>query len=1488
MAFALTDTLYTKEANLRFSSGFESAPVTNTNAAYVGLGYDLSGAGWQVGSNVNGYRAKNVTMISPLHWAASAHAMPRDGFPFYFVGAGDVLRPVTVTDRTDLGNDRGIGRLTRAFRPADGVSAFRMLDISTGSIAGRTIMPYGTEYVNTTEYGPRVTLNAKVNSVGATSMGWGAKEAGTTVKQESGDSNSPIFLPYTAPDGTKALYLMGTASGQNQLGLWMPALRTDNSTRANAIPTVNNSLLKSDGYAVKFTIYDNPADTAHTAHQWTGAGANTDLATAANWSHGTSPSGLPVLFSGSATPAKTALTLGSALTLRGALFKPDTAANPFTLSGVGTLTLDQTGLRNEAAATQTFHVPITLAASQNWEAAAGDFVFTGPIDTTAGAHVLVVGGAKNTTLSGVVSGSGALAKDDAGTLTLDAVATYSGNTILHNGTLRLGPSGGLPATQLLFIAGDATLDLNGRNQTFSAIEEKYGGAGRVLLGGGTLTVNTTGTADSFAGVSGSGNLVKTGSGILSLDGSSSAHTGGSVTLANGTLSLASADALSPAASLTLQGGTLELAAADFTRALGTGAGQVNIAGDVTFSALGATRTLDFGGASTPLTWGQAHFVAAGSPLRLSSTRSDATLVLANPIDLAGGHRTFYVADGSAPIDARLTGALSNGSILKAGPGALEFAAANTYKGTTQVDGGSLVLGHDQALPSGNLLLKGGLLVVGAGDFSRPLGTGDGQVQLTAGGGFGARGATRSVSLGATVAWASGSFVGDGVPLQLSSPASDATVNFTSSIDLGGPARTIQVHDGSAPVDAIVSGTLSNGALYKTGAGVLELNSANTFTGLVMISGGALRVSHASAVPSQRYQLNGGVLELGAGDFTHPLGGGNNTLNFSATGGFSAAGATRVVNLGNAGATLTWGDPSFLSSQPLLFGSSAATGTVDFRNGLGFGTGTRTIDVFDGPAAVEARLSGVLSGTAGFNKRGPGTLELAAANTHGGTLTVENGVLRLSAAGAWSPSANLHLNGGVLELAHGDLVANTGSAAGQIRLTDNAGFSAFGGTRKVTLNGGAELKWNTSSFFNSGFFGTLRLSSPQSDSTIEITNKIHVNDGFEPSRTIHVADGSADIDARLSGGLANGAGLVGVTKTGPGTLELSGGDNGFRGVFDITEGRVIVSYVTLFQTQRIHIRPGATFEFTASANYSRPTTIDGGTFRYDGTGSFNVTPVFNSGVLTGGGNMSGRSFTIGANRTLSPGRAVGTMPIGGTTFAPGGTLLVEMNDATGAKGGATGWDWLNVTGTLNITATAGAADQRFTLRLAAPSGPVANWDARAARSWIIASASTAISNFAANKFTLDASAFAASNDLLGGSFSISQSGKDLLLVFTPAIDAWRTANFGSANNTGQAADSADPDSDGLVNHLEYAFGTSPLSVDAADTIQTDTVNGEYLRISFLRARADLTYTVQGSSDLTTWETIATNPGTVGENCTVTDTVPINSTSRRFLRLDVTRP
>ncbi len=104
----------------------------------------------------------------------------------------------------------------------------------------------------------------------------------------------------------------------------------------------------------------------------------------------------------------------------------------------------------------------------------------------------------------------------------------------------------------------------------------------------------------------------------------------------------------------------------------------------------------------------------------------------------------------------------------------------------------------------------------------------------------------------------------------------------------------------------------------------------------------------------------------------------------------------------------------------------------------------------------------------------------------------------------------------------------------------------------------------------------------------------------------------------------------------------------------------------------------------------------------------------------------------------------------------------------------------------------------------------------------------------------------------------------------------------------SAATADPDGDGLANLLEYALGGSPVS-NASTPVPSVQTSGPRLQLSFLRARAELTYTVQGSPDLSAWSEISYLPVATGQIQTVSDNVDSGASNpRRFLRLRITLP
>ncbi len=725
-----------------------------------------------------------------------------------------------------------------------------------------------------------------------------------------------------------------------------------------------------------------------------------------------------------------------------------------------------------------------------------------------------------------------------------------------------------------------------------------------------------------------------------------------------------------------------------------------------------------------------------------------------------------MADGSAAVDARITGVISNGYLLKQGDGVLELTAANTYTGQTYVNYGGLMISSANALGTGNLVFNGGrgILILAHDDMTRSLGSGVNQVRFSTGGGFAAYGADRKVNLGgagATVTWGSGNFVPAGQSLYLGMEGvSNATVDFVNGINFGGAPRTINTGNGSAAIDARLSGVLSNGGLIKTGAGTLELTGNNTYTGQTQINGGGLLISSAQALGSGNLSLNGGVLVLGAGDITRSLGTGAGQVQFAGSGGFAAYGADRSVNIGGAGATLTWGSAQFVpATSSLILGSDSSNATVNFVNGINLAGGFRTFHIVNGSAAVDARLQGVLS-NGGLVKEGSGLLDLVAANTYTLTTRLVDGVLRVSHANALPTTSPLVFEGGVLELAAGDFTRSLGLNVGQAQFVAGGGFSAFGGDRTVNFGGnGATVVWGQAA---SGINGRFILSSETSDSTINVANSINLGTGGLGIRDLEVRNGSAAIDARLNGTITSGGSGWGLRKLGAGTLEIAATAS-HTGETIVAAGTLLVgTNGALTTTEAVTINSGATFDYRSGVSaLSRRVNVNGGTFQYNSQHAFSGLLNFSAGTLGGNGNLGNTALILGEGRSIAPGMSVGKLSTGSETWDTGGSYFWEINDLSGIVGGPSGWDLLEIQGDLTILASTGG----FTLHLSA-SETLAGWNPQQEYSWTIATVSGDIFGFSASAFVIDATEFAASHDLGDGAFHLRAQDGKVDLVFSP--------------------------------------------------------------------------------------------------------------------------
>ena len=824
-ALAITINNESPEVNYRFSSGFRTAnPIQNTDPSFVAAGYDLSGLGWW---NLPGdvQRVKHTTLVAPMFSVNAAHYPFEAGDTVDFLDRTGTLQSNTVAARATAWGDASVTRYQSAFTESDQVSVVRILDISSLNYTNQPAFIVGSQG-NAPLIGTEFATARVWNTTGQQATFFNnTHDSSLSFKAlQNGDSGSPTFLPYKGE-----ITLLGTVTSVPASGpAYIPSVRTGTM----------NAILSAYGYALRFTIYDQPSDTANTANVWTGGAGTGHFFTGANWAQGAAPGDAPVVFDAGANNGQSAVTLDANQSLRGMLFRANAGPSGFTFNGSGTLTVGTTGIRNEDAKTQTFNVAMALGGAQNWEAAQGDLVFHGAIAN--GGHLLVVQGAQDTTIHGVISGTGGLAKDEAGTLTLGGANTYSGKTFLHNGVLKAGADNAFStASTLAFDTTNpgALLDLDGRSAGLGNLQSDLDGKGRVALNGGTLSTGSLNAAATYAGTfEGPGSVVKQGTGTWTLTGSNSTYTG-SLVAANGILQL----------------GT--------SHALGGGQNIVQVLGRVQ-----TNTSLDVHGALTfTATQNGVSAVTAGFGGNALAALGDNTVV------------TYHNA---LTLDRQGTGTGDvKYNFRTAGGGAqrLTIAGDVTTSGSTA---GAISLDAWMPGSPGNVIDFQGRIADGVGGPQLKFNvTGLGTAILSHAAGNGYTGMT-TVYTGATllVNNASGSGTGSGA------------VDVRSGATLGGTG--IIVPGGSAGIAVASGGILAPGDSVLDVLGTLEINLAST-TGKSVFQTGA-RFAFDLNAPGQSDTL--AFTGLTAGDVVFN----NNVMDFTNLGGL-APGSYTLFTFATAGA-----------------------------------------------------------------------------------------------------------------------------------------------------------------------------------------------------------------------------------------------------------------------------------------------------------------------------------------------------------------------------------------------------------------------------------------------------------------------------------------------------------------------------------------------------------------------------------------------------------
>jgi fibronectin-binding autotransporter adhesin len=395
-----------------------------------------------------------------------------------------------------------------------------------------------------------------------------------------------------------------------------------------------------------------------------------------------------------------------------------------------------------------------------------------------GSGVLTLGDSNSRNFSGKISGSGGIVKQGAGSLTLEGQgSTYSGQTLILAGVIRAASDGSFSPNSEVLLGDEGALDLNNYANTILNLS----GSGTLLLGSGILSLGSSESRSYAGAISGSGGIIKEGSGTLILSGVNNFYSGMTL-LKGGTLLAAAQNSLSPHSRVILNGcglTKLDLGSNDNTILNLSGDGRVYLgAGTLT---LGDELNTTFSGQITSMghkggiikigsgtftlsgienTYGGETKIANGalqaSEINCFSKNSAVIIEAGATLDLnhySNTIRSLSGAEGSSVIlgsafltleaghsNTRFAGSISGtGGLIKKREGTLILSGANTYSGETSIiDGGAISISGDQHLGNTPLVkLNNGTLLVTGSPFTlsknidiMEMGTIDSEVHLT--------------------------------------------------------------------------------------------------------------------------------------------------------------------------------------------------------------------------------------------------------------------------------------------------------------------------------------------------------------------------------------------------------------------------------------------------------------------------------------------------------------------------------------------------------------------------------------------------------------------------------------------------------------------------------------------------------------------------------------------------------------------------------------
>lgn len=960
-----------------------------------------------------------------------------------------------------------------------------------------------------------------------------------------------------------------------------------------------------------------------------GSGATGDWSVAANWNPDVPVTGDDILFDNTFVSVNQTVNVGVGTTRVVRSIQID-APFSYTLNN-GTLEFNDIDVPGFVgiAVTQTNGVSATgntINSNLKFDTAAGVRNATTSTLTLGGAintngQTVTFDGSGNTAATGVISGTGALVKDQSGDLALSGNNTYSGGTAVSGGTVTLGHDNALGTGGVVMTGGALvgsgsrtignTVSLQGdagfTNLTVAGSVSQTGGDRVLTLSGATIsggvslaennqtrTLTTNVTADStISGViadgagSGADGLIKTGTATLTLSGANT-YTGGT-TITEGAIKLGASDRLADSGNVDLAGGTLNLNGfSERVNDLSFNNGSID------FGAAGTSNYFMFnndGTASGPLSvlnWEDGSGGGAVDRLAYRSNQAVSTTFLDNIYFSGYGSGAEVLA---ANQDKAITGYGGSTDWDFITPKATAFTTWDGRRdsnNTTSADVNWTTSRNwiGDSAPAFNTSTR-----IAFGDNGTPSSrwTADMNGNRT----------VNAIRFNAdnTISYnLTGS--GDTLSLRGTLPSvmqlsdmnqtmsmSNISLNTTTIFDVAGA--------GNLTVSSVIANTNTTDTLVKEGlgSGVLILSGSNTFTSRVVINGGSVEATNANSLGTGNSDTGNTVVNDGASLRLNNTGTGFTTterLSLSGT-GYGGQGALRNVDGNNiVSGTIALGSDTRIQSD---------LDTLTLSNTLS-GSG-KNLSV---GGAGNITISGVIgTGSGALAKDGAGTVTLSgtSANTYTGTTTVNAGTLALGKTAGVNAVA-------------GNLVIGDGTGTDTVRLDAS---NQIADTSSVTLNNGGVLNVNGNAETVAG------LNSSSSGSQVQLG-----------AGTLTVNNSTANTYA----GTLTGSGSL--TKTGVGRLTLSGSSGSYSGTTNVNAGIVAIGSATALGTGSVAVASGGNVEVQGNVTMANAFSIRG-----DGTGA-------NDGAIE---NFSGNN-TLSGNITLADNARIGSS--GGTlTLSNAGTL-----------------------------------------------------------------------------------------------------------------------------------------------------------------------------------------------------------------------------------------